>query len=128
MVTKRVEPYSKDAEMGFLGAVLLGNPYANKHLRSLKATDFHWREHKWIYLAAKKIKGEADFNSIYHQLKKDGMTKEAGGTAYMKLLTGCVGFRDPAKFLRIIKSRTRIRLRRKDEACCKKDDRKGQRK
>lgn len=84
-------PYSKEAEVAFLGAILLDTVGASDEIKRLEATDFHLPFHQVIFRTLKKLKAEGkptnDVVLLHDALKAAGELESAGGGAYISTLS-----------------------------------------
>ena len=116
MTKTKTLAYSKEAEMGWLGAMMLDSLDAELGIAKLKATDFHYKEHKLIFRAIKALDGDCDVHDVAKQLKKEGNLVAAGGIANLTMLCQYCGTLDPMPWLKTIQAKTRLRLKRKADA------------
>jgi len=82
-------PYSKEAEMNVLGAILLDEKALLKTLEVLKEDDFYFEEHRKIYRAVKELFEQVkhvDHLTLSEYLEKKGILDEIGGLSYLAQL------------------------------------------
>lgn len=86
MVGSRIPPYSKEAEMAVLGAMLLDKTATNRAIESLEANTFYDERHKLIFdvileMSDKRI--NADIITLMEELKKKDVLNKVGGEDYL---------------------------------------------
>ncbi|MDP3804186.1 MAG: replicative DNA helicase [Candidatus Omnitrophota bacterium] len=89
----RTPPQSIDAEMAVLGSMLLDREAIAQAVEMLEASHFYKEAHRKIFSAILKLFDEnkgVDIITIIEELKKSGALDEAGGPAYVTMLSSNV--------------------------------------
>jgi len=79
-------PYSEDAEMSVLGAMLMDENALHKGLELLKENDFYLPVHRIIFKAIQKLFDEkrvVDLLTVKDYLEKSGELEKIGGASYL---------------------------------------------
>jgi len=106
----RIPPQSIDAEMAVLGSMLLDREAIAQAVEMLEASHFYKEAHRKIFSAILKLFDEnkgVDIITLIEELKKSGALDEAGGPAYVTMLSSNVP--TAANFLhyaKIVKEKT----------------------
>lgn len=106
-------PYSKEAEVAFLGAVLLASEGASEWLDRLDWNDFHLPFHQVIFRTLKKLKAEGkptdDLVLLYDHLHAAGEFDAAGGAYIASLSDGLPKVSNLGHYAEIIHTKARAR-------------------
>lgn len=92
-LTERVPPYSQEAEIAVLGAMLIDKDTIPKVLDSLSKDDFYVDAHATIFETIRDMHLNnivVDFVTLTEQLKKKNMLERVGGAGYITSLTELV--------------------------------------
>jgi replicative DNA helicase len=86
---ERPLPHSREAEVGILGAILVGNTEAAPILDRLTSADFFLAQHRQVFAAIQKLhesRKPIDLLSVHETLMHSGDLEAAGGIAYVAQL------------------------------------------
>ena len=90
MIKEKVEiPYSQEAEMSVLGAMILSEQALAIGLEKLRADDFYIDAHKKIFLVLEDIfekKRTLDVITVKNELERRGLLEQVGGPQYLATL------------------------------------------
>ncbi|MCX5685938.1 MAG: replicative DNA helicase [Candidatus Omnitrophica bacterium] len=89
----RIPPQSIDAEMAVLGSMLLDREAISQAVEMLDPSHFYKEAHRRIFSAILKLFDEnkgVDIVTLIEELKKSGALDEAGGPAYITMLSSNV--------------------------------------
>ncbi|MFH0764060.1 MAG: replicative DNA helicase [Candidatus Omnitrophota bacterium] len=106
----RIPPQSIDAEMAVLGSMLLDREAISQAVEMLDPSHFYKEAHRRIFSAILKLFDEnkgVDIVTLIEELKKSGALDEAGGPAYITMLSS--NMPTAANFIhyaRIVKEKT----------------------
>ena len=83
-------PYNRDAEMAFLGCLLIDSEIAAETIEKLSEDDFYQESHKYILRAMQRVfnnRKPVDLVTVSDELESEGMLEKAGGIVYLTELT-----------------------------------------
>ena len=109
-------PHSREAEIAFLGTILLDRPGTDNEMQDLECKDFFLPFHQVIYRHMKRLKGEGkptnDIVLLVESLKSTDQLEAAGGAAYIaQLPEGLPRLSNLSHYVEIIKTKAIVRQR-----------------
>lgn len=109
----KIPPYSEEAEVSVVGAMLLSKDAINVVTESLKTDDFYIEPHRMIYeaiLALDTRNEPSDMVTVSEELKRQGNLEAAGGIEYLANVTSSVAAVSNTKYYcEIIKEKSTLR-------------------
>jgi len=110
----RALPFSAEAEMSVLGAVLINPSVMDSLAGIITAADFYMPEHAAIFSAMQSMYLRSrgiDLVTLIDQLVSDGIYDDAGGKEYIKLIADTVpGTANVIDYAKIVRDKALLRL------------------
>jgi DnaB-like helicase N terminal domain/AAA domain len=108
-LVERALPHSKEAEVAFLGAILLDSVGSTEEMERLDSTDFFLPFHQVIFRALKRLKAEGkptnDLVVLHDALRETNELEAAGGTYVSTLSDGLPKITNIPYYSEMIKTR-----------------------
>lgn len=106
-------PYSQDAEVSVLGAILLNNSYLDAAAEIIRPDDFFFDQNNRIFSAFLMMQAEnsvIDLVTLTDKLDQQKVLESVGGVAYIsKLIDGVPHVTNVAHYARIVKEKSQLR-------------------
>src|SRR6266478_5059486 len=106
-------PYSQDAEVSVLGAILLNNSYLDAAAEIIRPDDFFFEQNSRIFSAFLMMQAEnsvIDLVTLTDKLDQQKVLESVGGVIYVsKLIDGVPHVTNVEHYARIVKEKSQLR-------------------